>query len=287
MIVSTIRQLLDSEPGPVEAVNGIVTAVYDRITGGEGKKAWAIQNLMLSGDDGSKLKVKMWRRPEFDKVKCIGHRLYIVSAEGKRGGGRIGLKTEMDSYQGKTHMILTVQESCEVTFQAPAGMAQAPVHANANATRPAMAPTASPTRPAAPAPAPAPAPEPYVEPPPSDSDYLPSPAEMGQYAPIPHIAELATMILNPAQPAAPVQPAGPVDAKAAWSKADHTLNKYRRAYLRCISVASKVQEDGRLMGVEIPATGIQELATTFFIQMTRDGTMLSVPNIDPPNLPQF
>ncbi len=273
MIVSTIRQLLDSEPGPVEAVAGTVTAVYDRITGGEGKKAWAIQNLMLAGEDGSKLKVKMWRRPEFDKVKCIGHRLYIVSAEGKRGGGRIGLKTELDTYQGKTNLILTVQESCEVTFQAPAGMAQAPVQSNA--TRPAMDPTASPTRPAVTAPATAP--EPDVEPPPSDSDYLPSPDEL---APPPPREQAPAMV-----PVTP--PAGPVSAKDAWSKADHVLNKYRRAYLRCISVAGKVQEDGRLMGVEIPATGIQELATTFFIQMTRDGTMLSVPNVDPPNLPQF
>jgi hypothetical protein len=166
-------------------------------------------------------------------------------------------------------MILTVQESCEVTFQAPAGMAQAPVHANA--TRPAMAPTASPTRPAVTAPAP----EPYVEPPPSDSDYLPAPEELAPTAPSPQVT------------APPVAPPVAQDAKAAWSKADHVLNKYRRAYLRCISVAGKVQEDGRLMGVEIPATGIQELATTFFIQMTRDGTMLSVPNVDPPNLPQF
>lgn len=281
MIVSTIRQLLDSEPGPVEAVAGTVSAVYERIVGGEGKKAWSIQNLMLAGDDGSKIKVKLWRRPEFDKVKCVGHKLYIVASSGKRSSGPVGLKTELDTYyKGETRLILTVQESCEVTFQAPAGMAQAPVHANA--TRPAMAPTASPTRPAVTPPAPAP----DVEPPPSDSDYLPSPEEMGP-------APTETQYVPPPTPPtqhhapAPAQPAVPVSAKDAWSKADHTLNKYRRAYLRCISVASKVQEDGRLMGVEIPATGIQELATTFFIQMTRDGTMLSVPNIDPPNLPQF
>lgn len=273
MIVSTIRQLLESEPGPVEAVAGTVSAVYDRIVGGEGKKAWSIQNLMLAGEDGSKIKVKLWRRPEFDKQKCVGHKLYIVASSGKRASGPVGLKTELDTYKGETKLILTVQETCEVTFQAPAGFP-----AQSSAPRQTVTPPAVPPRPA-------PAPEPMTsDEPPFDSGYLPSPEEMGpaptehQYVPPPQ---------HPATPSAPVQPAIPGSTKDAWSKADHTLNKYRRAYLRCISVASKVQEDGKLMGVEIPATGIQELATTFFIQMTRDGTMLSVPNIDPPNLPQF
>lgn len=258
MIVSTIRQLLESQPGPVEAVAGTVSAVYERIVGGEGKKAWSIQNLMLAGEDGSKIKVKLWRRPEFDRQKCVGHKLYIVAKPSSRGGGPVGLKTELDTYKGETKLILTVQESCEVTFQAPSGFAQAEAPRQTT-----MAPPASPQ---------APAPEPATEPPPTDSDYLPTPEELGPEPPREHV---------------PAQPAGPVDAKHAWSKADHTLNKYRRAYLRCVSVASRVQEDCKLMGTEIPADSIQELATTFFIQMTRDGTMLSVPNVDPPNVPQY
>lgn len=232
---------------PLDAVAGIVTAVYERKTGTGNFGPWAIQNLYI-GDGERTIKVMLRNSAEVMQ-EGKGHKVYILAGVGKNGKP-CGLKVGEDTYQGKTSIIVSANDNATVTFDEPDYLASAEPSEPATHSHPA---------PAAPAVPPVAAPPPLVQTP------LPTPPPT-------------------ATAPAPAKPAGPRDTRAAWAQVDHELNALRRIRLRSLAAAHAVRNAASLTGIHITPDHFQVIDSWMAIAMEKKGFLINVPDCDPPNV---
>ena len=136
----------------VEAVEGVLTAVYDIKSGTvrSGQRAgeeWQVQNFVIRGDDGSEVKVTTFEPMFFFEKTAKGKRIKIESSRGQKG--LAGVVTKHNSYRNKLgkdvqEVTLSLTDNAIVYWVTPGGN----ISYSAGDTSHA-APTASHSQPAA------------------------------------------------------------------------------------------------------------------------------------------
>lgn len=238
----------------VEATAGVVVEVYPQKSGTSKFGPWTIQKLILADGDNARIEVKLVNVGAFQK-DAINHRLYLIAAQGKKG--LTGLKTELDTYNGRNELILAVEKQAELTFEAPR-----------ETTAAAPAPPAPPTTQAASRPTAPKPPTPPKDPLPGNED----PPDMRGTTPTPPSTQ------------APKAPAPPTDARQAWKKVDKKLLTLVRARVRCECAAQQVKRQLEAMGITVGADHLEKIASWLTIEAGRSGIFADIPDIDPPPL---
>ncbi len=245
--VQTVSQLLNREVGEtILAFKGIIKTVFQRRVGDNGKGPWSVQNIVLT-DGHDSIEVGFWGREEFDK-NLKGQTLYVMAVQNSKKQW-VGAKIEEREYQGQTSKTIKVTDQAQLELKHEG----APVpHAPAAApTQPAPAPK-PPAPPAAPAPVPAlsPAPAPQNAPEPDPEPQHPAPADPGE-------AEV-------------------IEKRVCVNAAKRVCrmgNAMKLCLGRAIAVADWYEE---MTGT--PLEGVQQLATTFYIQGEREGIFAGLPD---------
>jgi hypothetical protein len=102
-----IKDALNEEDGmTISAIRGRVKSVYERRSGGEGKKAYTVQNAIIEDDSGT-VRAGFWNRPDLSHLK--GKVVTISSKKGDKGID--GLRVKLNKDQKKE---LDVSQICIV-----------------------------------------------------------------------------------------------------------------------------------------------------------------------------
>lgn len=86
----------------------------------------------------------------------------------------------------------------------------------------------------------------------------------------------------PVQPPVRTVTPGNPDARKAWAKFDHALNKLRRLRIRTLMAASRIAEDARANGINVDAQHVEKIDSWLAIEACRNGLVIDVPDCDPP-----
>ena len=136
MRILPLAEVKQLEPGTiVEATAGVIVEIFPQKSGKNRFGDWTLQKMFLADDSGARIEVKLVNHGAFEG-NCLNHRLYLIAAQGKKG--LTGLRTEMDTYNGRNELILAAEKNVELTFEAPQASTTAPA-ARSRATRKASA----------------------------------------------------------------------------------------------------------------------------------------------------
>lgn len=275
MRVSPIAEVLGMQAGtPIEAVAGVVVAITEYKTGQNRYGDWSIQNVTIT-DGQARLKVKVVNHQEVTK-EWMNHRLFFIAGVGKKAGGTVGLKVELDTYKNVTSTIVSCTEAGSLCGTEPEGSGQQylpapPAAAPSPAAAPARAPGA-PTQPPRP-------PTQAAPPPPAPSGATPDP--LGDN---PEPTQAPPDLNPPPRMASPParNPGAGLTPRKAWASVDKQLLRLIRMRERSLSAALALKVRMEKAGYTMAADHVEKVDSWLAIELCRNGALADVPDCDPP-----
>lgn len=116
MRVTTVDELLGSQPMEVECVTGTIVAIYERRTGGNEKRQWSVQNFLLKSATGKTIRCALWNQGELEAA-WKDREVYIIAGKGKRDVQM--LSTEFGEGQYADKLTLKIQDKATFTVKDP------------------------------------------------------------------------------------------------------------------------------------------------------------------------
>lgn len=114
----TIKEILGQPDGiPIVSIKGTLKVAFTPVEGkGSNQKPYRFENFILKDETGE-IKVTLANRDPLDK-SLKGKVIYLNSYHGEHGW--TGVKTKLDTYKGKSELVLWVTATGEISTEPPA-----------------------------------------------------------------------------------------------------------------------------------------------------------------------